>query len=87
VVTETPKAPEKRVNPLKLEKLKQRGRQIEEEVARVESEIAAHESALGDFVSVEETRRVTGLLEAKRQSLIALLSEWEAVAQSIETGG
>ena len=85
-VVETPKGPEKRVNPLKLEKMKLRGRQIEEEVSRLESEIAGHEAALADFVSVEETRRVSGLLDVKRQSLTTLLSEWETVAESIEAG-
>jgi hypothetical protein len=35
-------------------------------------------------VSAEETLRVTNLLDAKRQDLTALMSEWEAVEQTIE---
>jgi ATP-binding cassette subfamily F protein 3 len=50
----------------------------------LEVEIADYEAALGSFVSTEETRRVTELLNARRADLEALLGEWEEVAQSIE---
>jgi hypothetical protein len=36
-------------------------------------------------VSMEETMRVNDLLTARRTDLEALLSEWEEVAQLIET--
>jgi ATP-binding cassette subfamily F protein 3 len=78
------KASEKRLNPIKLRQMKERRREIEEDVTRLEAEIAEYEAALANFVSVEETMRVTGLLDARRQDLDALMSEWEAVEQSIE---
>ena len=92
---ETPAVPEKpgpiaarasdrRLNPIKLRQMKERRRAIEEEVARLETEIADYETALGNFVSMEETLRVTELLHARRADLEALLNEWEEVAQSIE---
>ena len=47
-------------------------------------EVGDYEAALGNFVSVEETKRVHELLEARRADLEALMIEWEEVAQSIE---
>jgi ATP-binding cassette subfamily F protein 3 len=75
---------ERRLNPIKLRQMKERRREIEEEVTRLETEIADYEAALGSFVSVEETKRVTGLLDSRRADLDALMSEWEDVAQTIE---
>ncbi len=75
---------EKRLNPIKLRQMKERQDSIEEEVARLETEIADYEAALASFVSVEETSRVSGLLDARRADLEALLGEWEEVSQSIE---
>ena len=37
-----------------------------------------------NFVSVEETKRVNDLLQARRADLEALMMEWEEVAQLIE---
>jgi ATP-binding cassette subfamily F protein 3 len=75
---------DRRLNPIKLRQMKDRRRSIEDEVTRLEVEIADYELALGNFVSVEETRRVNELLTARRADLEALLTEWEEVAQSIE---
>jgi ATP-binding cassette subfamily F protein 3 len=73
-----------RLNPIKLRQMKERGREIEEEVTRLEAEIADYEASLAHFVSVEETGRITALLAARRADLEALLAEWEDVAQTIE---
>ena len=73
-----------RLNPIKLRQMKDRRRAIEDEVTRLEVEIADYEAALGNFVSVEETTRVSGLLNARRSDLTSLLAEWEEVAQLIE---
>jgi ATP-binding cassette subfamily F protein 3 len=78
------KQAEKRLNPIKLQQMEKRRGEIEEQVSRLESEIADHETALGNFVSVEETMRVTGLLETGRARLQALMAEWEQVAEAIE---
>jgi len=78
------KPPEKRLNPIKLRQMRERRVAIEEEVARLEAEIAGYEAALGDFVNVEETRRVTGLIESRRADLETLVAEWEEVAHAIE---
>jgi ATP-binding cassette subfamily F protein 3 len=78
------KPPEKRVNPLKLKRMQERRAAIEEQVTRIEAEIADYEASLANFVSMEETRRTSELLETRRSDLTALLAEWENVAQSIE---
>ena len=74
-----------RLNPIKLRQMKERSHAIEDEITRLEVEIADYEAALGNFVNVEETRRVHELLESRRADLEALMIEWEDVAQSIET--
>jgi ATP-binding cassette subfamily F protein 3 len=73
-----------RLNPIKLRRMKERRQEIEVEVGKLEVEIADYEGALGHFVSVEETARVSDLVTARRADLAALLKEWEAVAQLIE---
>jgi ATP-binding cassette subfamily F protein 3 len=78
------KEPERRLNPIKLRQMEQRRREIEEDVSRLEAEIQDHEQALGNFVNVEETQRISGLLEARREQLKELMQEWEDVAQAIE---
>jgi ATP-binding cassette subfamily F protein 3 len=83
-VAETKPSGAVRLNPIKLRQMKERREEIEEEVARLESEIADYEAALANFVSVEETRRVTALLDARRADLESVMVEWEEVAQAIE---
>ncbi|HEX3875476.1 MAG TPA: ABC-F family ATP-binding cassette domain-containing protein [Bryobacteraceae bacterium] len=78
------KVAEKRVNPMKLQQMKERQGNIEAETARIEAEIAEYESSLANFVSVEETIRVNGLLDSRKGQLDKLLTEWEQVAEAIE---
>jgi ATP-binding cassette, subfamily F, member 3 len=77
-------AADRRLNPIKLRQMKERRRAIEDEVTRLEVEIADYEQALGNFKSAEETVRVSELLSARRADLASLLAEWEDVAQMIE---
>ncbi|MCX6627128.1 MAG: ABC-F family ATP-binding cassette domain-containing protein [Candidatus Solibacter sp.] len=74
-----------RLNPIKLRQMKERSHAIEDEITRLEVEIADYEAALGNFVNVEETKRVHELLGARRADLEALMIEWQDVAQLIET--
>jgi ATP-binding cassette subfamily F protein 3 len=73
-----------RLNPIKLRALKQRRREIEDEVTRLEVEIADYENALVHYTSADETVRVNDLLNARRTDLLNLMAEWEDVAQTIE---
>jgi ATP-binding cassette subfamily F protein 3 len=77
----------KRVNPIKLQQLKDRCAALEEEISRTEAAVAAHEAELADFKSVEETLRVTALLDERRAALEKLLAEWEETSSAIEAAG
>jgi ATP-binding cassette subfamily F protein 3 len=73
-----------RLNPIKLRQMKERSHAIEDEITRLEVEIADYEAGLGNFVNIDETKRITELLDARRADFEALMIEWEDVAQSIE---
>jgi len=77
--------PKKRVNPMKVEKLKTRLREMEQRVAELESEIQQHEAALADFKSAEETIRITAALEASRKDLEQSVAKWEELSAQMET--
>jgi ATP-binding cassette subfamily F protein 3 len=77
----------KRVNPMKLQKMQDRCRSLEVEIAGVEARIASLEAELGDFKSAEESLRVVQLLDEQRGRLEQLMSEWEELSAAIEVGG
>jgi len=81
---QTQTARERRLNPIKLRQLKERRREIEDEITRLEVEVADYESALANFTSAEESIRLSDLLTARRGDLGNLMTEWEDVAQTIE---
>ncbi len=84
VANEPEAARARRLNPIKRRQMQERRETIEEEVTRLEAEIADHERALAAFVSAEETRRVTDLLARRRAELEALVGEWEELSRTIE---
>jgi ATP-binding cassette subfamily F protein 3 len=57
---------------------------LETEVSQAETSIAELETALGNFLSVEETVRLNDLLLARKKGLETLVAEWEAVVESME---
>jgi ATP-binding cassette subfamily F protein 3 len=73
-----------RLNPIKLRQMKERRRAIEDEITRLEVEIADYELALSHFVSAEDAKMNSELLAARKADLEALLLEWEEVANAIE---
>jgi ATP-binding cassette, subfamily F, member 3 len=73
-----------RVNPMKLQKVRDRLAAVEQHVAALESEIAQHEAALADFKSVEETVRINDLLTARRRELESRVAEWESLSAELE---
>jgi ATP-binding cassette subfamily F protein 3 len=77
----------KRVNPMKLKKLQERLRAVEQEVASLESEIAQHDAALADFKSMEETLRISEIVAERRKRLEARVAEWESVSAELEGAG
>ena len=77
----------KRVNPMKLQKLQTRLREVEKEVAALESEIAQHDAALADFKSMEETVRISEIVAERRKQLEGKVAEWERVSGELEEAG
>jgi len=78
-----PHSQSKRQNPLKLKKQQQRAKELEAQIAALEAEIATDEASLANFVSAEETIRVSEQLEKRRATLDQLMSEWEQVSQEV----
>jgi ATP-binding cassette subfamily F protein 3 len=77
--------PKKRVNPMRRKQMAERLAKVEIEVSQTEAVIAESEESLSNYVSTEETQRVSELLEAKRRSLAALESEWAELSEALET--
>ncbi len=77
----------KRLNPMKLQQMEDRAGEIEREMARREADIAGIEQELARFVSVEETARLTKLIDEHRAKNETLMKEWEALSGAIETNG
>jgi ATP-binding cassette subfamily F protein 3 len=74
----------RRLNPIKLRQMKDRSRAIEDEITRLEVEIADLETALSNFVSVEQTMELNELATARRKDLEDLMAEWEQVQELLE---
>jgi ATP-binding cassette subfamily F protein 3 len=74
----------KRLNPIRLQQMKDRCREIEEQVARLEAEIEGQAQELAHFRSAEDSVRLTRSIEQGRQELAGLMREWEATAKVIE---
>src|SRR5580704_1667517 len=73
-----------RLNPIKLRQMKERQRSIEDEVTRLEVEIADFEQALSSYQSADQSIEIASLLESRRSDMTQLLSEWEEVSATIE---
>ncbi|HVO64213.1 MAG TPA: ATP-binding cassette domain-containing protein, partial [Terriglobales bacterium] len=83
-VASAPAPPQKRVNPIRLQQMKERCQELEEHIAQVEANIHQCETALQNFVSAEETLRLTQSLKDHRAELDTLLPEWEELAQTLQ---
>jgi ATP-binding cassette subfamily F protein 3 len=79
-----PAGPAKRINPMKLRQMEQRCRELEREIAALEAEIEHQEKSLANFVSTEETLRVTALIEERRAALESRIAQWEQLSQEVE---
>ena len=77
-------APTGRLNPIKLRQMKERQRSIEDEVTRLEVEIADFEQALSHFQSADQSIEIASLLESRRTDMTQLLTEWEEVSAAID---
>ena len=65
--------------------MQERCGELEGRIADLETEIAGYETDLANFVSAEETMRLTNLLDQRRAELTGLLTEWEQVSQVVQS--
>jgi ATP-binding cassette subfamily F protein 3 len=72
------------LNPIKLKQMRERLTFVEEEIPRVEAAMAHTEGSLGNYTSVEETQRLTRLLEDLREQHATLNVEWEELMMQLE---
>jgi ATP-binding cassette subfamily F protein 3 len=79
-----PDAKQKRLNPIKLKQMKERLQEVEEEITRFEAAIATAETALQNFVSLEETQLQTGLLNRSKADIERAMNEWEELSHVLE---
>jgi ATP-binding cassette, subfamily F, member 3 len=85
VAVETAALPGKRLNPIKRKHMEERVQKLEEEINRLETDVAEYEAALQNFVSVEETARVTQNLTERQAELKDRMEEWEELTQALQT--
>jgi ATP-binding cassette subfamily F protein 3 len=75
----------KRLNPIKRKQMQDRAAELEENISSLESAIAQCEASLQNFVSAEETTRLSRELEHSRSKLQQRIAEWEQIGQELET--
>jgi hypothetical protein len=58
--------------------------EVEEEIARFEAAIVVAETALQNFLSLEETKHQTDLLHRAQVDLERAMNEWEELGQLLQ---
>ena len=76
----------KRMNPIKRKQLEERAKKLEDEIATLESSITARENSLANFVSADETARLTQELDQSRNQLLERNAEWEKIGEELDAG-
>ena len=74
----------KRLNPIQVRKMEERLEELEDGIARCETEIGAHELEMATFRSAEESIRLSKLVEQHRAQLAEMIEEWEQVTHGLE---
>jgi ATP-binding cassette subfamily F protein 3 len=77
--------PPKKINPVLVRKMERRRKELEEGIARCETEIAACEAELANFKSAEESIRLAKLLDERRTQLKEMMKEWEQASLALES--
>jgi ATP-binding cassette, subfamily F, member 3 len=76
--------PGKRLNPIKRKQMQERASELEEQISELEHQIAQCEAGLQNFVSADETMRLTRELDQHRADLNQRIAEWEQIGQELE---
>jgi ATP-binding cassette subfamily F protein 3 len=80
---EEPEARPKKLNPILVRRMRERHDELEEQIARCETEITTHEVDLATFKSAEESIRLAKLLDERRAQLQDMLKEWEQITLAL----
>ncbi len=80
----TQPTPQKRLNPLKLKQMQDEAQALEKKISSLEEDIRLTGQALSEYVSAEESQRLSAQLEHQRAALDQAMSHWEAVSAQIE---
>ncbi|WP_419804503.1 ABC-F family ATP-binding cassette domain-containing protein [Terriglobus sp.] len=80
-------SPIKKLNPIKLKAIQDRVRYAEDEMPRMEEHMLALETALGNYVSAEQSQRQQSELANLRKQHETLMHEWEELSTQLEEQG
>ena len=80
--SQTPAA--KRINPMKLQQMREQAKNMEDRIAGLEREIQAGELALSNYPGADEAVKLIAQIAGQRQELEDVMSRWEDVSQQIE---
>jgi ATP-binding cassette subfamily F protein 3 len=69
--------PPRRINPIKLRKMRERVAEIEEQIGKLESEVAEIQQQLASATSYPQSQQLLGRLTACDSELESLYAEWE----------
>jgi ATP-binding cassette subfamily F protein 3 len=81
---EEPETPSKKLNPILIRKMRKHREELEEGIARCETEIAAHELELANFKSAQESIRLAALIDERRTQLREMMQDWEQIETTLE---
>ncbi|MEJ2006789.1 MAG: ABC-F family ATP-binding cassette domain-containing protein [Acidobacteriota bacterium] len=79
-----PQALAKKLNPILVRKMQERGRELEEEIARSEADLADCQLGLGDVRSAEESNRLSRRIDELRQGIDEMTNEWEEIESTLD---
>ncbi|TAM81714.1 MAG: ABC-F family ATP-binding cassette domain-containing protein [Acidobacteria bacterium] len=81
---EGPDVPAKKLNPILVRQMENRGEELEEAIARAEAEIASCELDLASFRSTEESIRLSKRIDELRHGIVEMMHEWEKIEMSLD---
>ena len=82
-----PQEPElraKKLNPILLRQMQERGQELEDQITRAEAEVAACQLGLANFKSAEESIRLSRRIDELRRGLDEKMREWEQIALALD---
>jgi ATP-binding cassette, subfamily F, member 3 len=74
----------KRLNPILVRRMENRGEELEEAIARAEAEIASCERDLANFKSAEDSIRISRRIDELRRDIKEMMREWEEIELSLD---